>query len=497
MRVLLLTGLVTLLAAPEVSWADDSPAVQARVLSLDDGLPKYLRPEVKGFEKQFKKQSCRVPWNTVGPVKYATRERKTGRVPGWEIGKGKGTVFVGHQNRQCEFSTLRSGKRIPAMVRGLSRHKADSRYESALAKAIRQGPKQYATEIKRHASVHEAIPTWTWISSGGLIGLGAIKQLPLNTWPPENLNPAGLSMMAAGTALIPAGIVAQRMNKRAMDKKATLALLSIRRRQGKRSRSAAEKLIDSCFDKNLKRYTSAAPGAWNSARSSCEKLASLIRPGAWEYGKLGDKTPAELAVRAANQVRALGGVESRGSKVSQCLAKNPTTKNKYTESCSGTDGNQAIPKGLQMANSCRSLLDELSALGSSGRKMYPIKNLRRTVEAQEKAVATARKTGRKWREEKDAACAQDNKKAIAKDRYCKAKYGRGKSTVTATFECTTTGMVKTRAMTYQGLIADMAHIVTKLDRDQDWAGTMLKVDGCTLLPTPALPTNCPAWHRLR
>jgi len=150
-----------------------------------------------------------------------------------------------------------------------------------------------------------------------------------------------------------------------------------------------------------------------------------------------------------------------------------------------------------MANSCRSLLDELSALGASGRKLYPIKDLRRTVEAQEKAVATARKAGRKWRAEKDAACAQANKKATAKDRYCKDKYGRGQSTVTATFECTTTGMVKTRPMNYQWYWSEAAYRSEKANRGHDWTGTILEVDGCTLLPTPALPTNCPAWHRLR
>ena len=428
------------------------------------------------MEKQFKKQSCRVPWNTVGPVKHSARRGKNGRVPGWRVGQGKKTVFVGYKDQRCDFS----GFRAPFKKGGMDSWNA----------AYKNLPHKYQEQLRGSQ----------YVVVGGFLG---VVMFPIITgmvagryYTREMGDEAELVLISGGAATLTSALMMS-YGARGLSKKATESSLRYRKSRGKKKRKLAKPLVDSCFDKNLKRYTSAAPGAWDSARSSCEELEALIRPGAWEYGKLGDKTPAELAVRAANQVRALGGVESRGSMVSQCLAKKPTTKNKYVESCSGTDGNQAIPKGLQMANSCRLLLDELSALGSSGRKIYPIKDLRRTVEAQEKAVATARKTGRKWREEKDAACAQDNKKAIAKDRYCKAKYGRGKSTVTATFECTTTGMVKTRPMNYQWYWSEAAYRSEKANRGHDWTGTILEVDGCTLLPTPALPTNCPAWHRLR
>jgi hypothetical protein len=124
--------------------------------------------------------------------------------------------------------------------------------------------------------------------------------------------------------------------------------------------------------------------------------------------------------------------------------------------------------------------------------MYPIKDMRRAVEAQEKAVAKARKTGQKWREEKNAACTQIVQKKKAIDDLCMSKYSRRKTPITSTFECKSTGLVKTRPMVY-----DPGYVPFLGERGEVQLAPSVKIDRCLLFPSPRLPTNCDGWHRLR
>jgi hypothetical protein len=280
MRVLLLTGLMTLLAAPEVSWADDSPAVQARVLSLDDRLPAHLRYEVKKLAQEFKKGACRVPWKTVGPVKHASVSGKNGRIPGWKVGKGKKAIFVGHKDRRCDF----------AVFRAPVRHGDTSAYNREINTLLSQ-------RVKPVVKARNTAVTGVLTAIGGSVVGGLAIADETGTIAPK---PVGVGI---GTSMVLTGTLLTYFGGRAINKNAAIANLKRRKSRGNKQRKIAKSRAKNCFDKSLKKYI-AQPSATVFALSSCQDLEAIMHPKIWDFGKVSDRHPAELAVRAANQIQA-------------------------------------------------------------------------------------------------------------------------------------------------------------------------------------------------
>jgi hypothetical protein len=251
------------------------------VLSLDDRLPKNLRPDVKDLQQQFKKKSCPVHWNQTGPVKRGARKRKNGRVPGWEVGKGKKTVFVGYQDRRCDFSVLRTPMRAAFN---------DDRERYLRARKV---PAKYSQPMNRATTVSA-------VGVGGILLGGTLAGTFYDYG-----GTLGETASIVGTSMAVTGLVMAVQSYRSYHKQAAIAHLKKRKAKGLKKRKTAKSLVARCFDEKLKRQGRVSAATMQSAQKSCEQLTQLLKPGKWEYGKLNGVSPAELAVRAANQNRAL------------------------------------------------------------------------------------------------------------------------------------------------------------------------------------------------
>ena len=414
--------------------ATNTPASYAGpTLSLDDPLPAHLKSDVKELEKDFKKYTCPVPANVVGPVRRTERTGKKGKIPGWSIGRGKKRVFVGHRDTRCDFSAFRKPSGQPGRV----------------ADALSYLPEKERTKYKMAHAVHQEGIGVLYLAAGAVVtGGGAwIYANPEQENLDSDERTAAYTLIGLGT-FFTAVATTLMFSTTKWKKSATEASLRQRRRQSKNSRRLANDLANRCFSPQ------ATSTNERSQKEACSDLSWRVKPGNWDYGSIRGKRPAEIAARVSFQSSLIRDQSSRTKRLKACFDAKPTPSN---NSCLDPSRERFTTKWQDKIEPCQILLTELSALGSSGRKLYPVNDLRKAVNALKNQHASCER----------------------KQESCEARFGQTRSRISRTFECKRSGMMKGRKLS------------TAPNR-----GPVVEVDGCPLYPSPALPTACRDWHVL-